>query len=176
MASGIYKRKPFSEKHKLAISLSMMGHKISLETRRKIGLANSIALKGRIIPEEVKRKMSKNSAKFWLGKKLIHMLKDKNPKWIKDRSLIKKQEERNNPNDKQWKYAVYKRDNFKCRIENKDCGGRIEAHHILSWRNYPELRYEINNGVTLCHAHHPKKRAEEKQLIPYFMGLVETKV
>ena len=96
--------------------------------------------------------------------------------WIKDRTKIKKQEERNNPNDKQWKRAVWLRDNFKCKIANKDCKGRIEAHHVLVWRDYPELRYEINNGITLCHAHHPRKRAEEKQLVPYFMGLVESKV
>jgi len=94
------------------------------------------------------------------------------PSWIKDRTKIKKQDERNNPNDKQWKYAVYKRDNFKCKIADKNCKGRIEAHHILSWRDYPELRFNINNGITLCLAHHPRKRAEEKRLSPYFMELV----
>lgn len=97
---------------------------------------------------------------------------EKHQNWIKDRTLIKKQEERNNPNDKQWKYAVYKRDNFRCKIANPDCNGRIEAHHILGWSLYPELRYEINNGITLCHAHHPRKRAEEKRLVPVFQGLM----
>lgn len=58
------------------------------------------------------------------------------------------------------------------KINNKDCEGKLEAHHILSWKDYPELRYDINNGITLCHAHHPKKRAEEKRLSPYFMELV----
>ena len=29
-----------------------------------------------------------------------------------------------------------------------------------------------NNGITLCFAHHPRKRAEEKRLSPYFMELV----
>lgn len=99
-------------------------------------------------------------------------VRELHPQWIEDRTQIKKQEERNNPNDKQWKYAVYKRDNFKCKIGNSDCNGRIEAHHILSWRDYPELRFNINNGITLCLAHHPRKRAEEKRLSPYFMELV----
>ena len=97
---------------------------------------------------------------------------ENNPRWIKDRTKIKKQEERNSPNDKQWKYAVYKRDNFKCRINNQDCKGRMEAHHILSWTVFPELRFVLNNGITLCHAHHPRKRAEEKQLISVFTNMV----
>ena len=36
----------------------------------------------------------------------------------------------------------------------------------------PELRYQVNNGITLCQAHHPLKRAEEKRLIPFFNGLL----
>ena len=47
-----------------------------------------------------------------------------------------------------------------------------EAHHILAWRSYPELRYEINNGITLCHAHHPRGEAKEKRLVPRLQGLV----
>ena len=43
---------------------------------------------------------------------------------------------------------------------------------VLSWLKYLELRYNINNGITLCQAHHPKKRAEEKRLIPFFQELV----
>ena len=71
-----------------------------------------------------------------------------------------------------WRADVYKRDNFKCRISNENCGGKIEAHHILSFTKYPELRYEINNGITLCQAHHPRKRAEEIRLAPVFQGMV----
>ena len=72
-------------------------------------------------------------------------------------------------------YRVWLRDNFKCKIADQNCKGRIEAHHILGWTAYPELRYQLNNGITLCHAHHPRKRAEEKRLIPTFnelLGLV----
>lgn len=71
-----------------------------------------------------------------------------------------------------WRKFVFTRDGFKCKISNRDCAGQLEAHHILPWRDFVELRYEINNGITLCHAHHPRKRAEEKRLSPYFQGLV----
>jgi hypothetical protein len=106
------------------------------------------------------------------GKKRPEMTGEKHHFWIKDRTKIKKQHERNNPNDKQWKYAVYKRDNFKCRLLDNHCNGRMEAHHIFSWKDYPELRCNINNGITLCHYHHPRKRVDEKRMIPIFQELL----
>ena len=72
----------------------------------------------------------------------------------------------------EWRMSVYKRDNFKCKMSNEDCSGKIEAHHILSFTKFPELRYEINNGITLCQAHHPRKRAEEARLAPVFQDMV----
>jgi len=45
------------------------------------------------------------------------------------------------------------------------------AHHILPWRDYPEERYNINNGITLCQYHHPRKREDEQMLIPTLQGL-----
>ena len=67
---------------------------------------------------------------------------------------------------------VKKRDNWKCKIDNLDCEGRLESHHILSWKDYPELRYDINNGICLCKKHHPKKRNEEINLILTFQQII----
>jgi len=94
------------------------------------------------------------------------------PNYIVDRSLLKLDDRRNDSSYKEWRKEVWLRDNFKCRIADDKCNGRIEAHHILAWSEHPELRYQINNGITLCHAHHPRKRAEEKRLIPTFQELV----
>ena len=77
-----------------------------------------------------------------------------------------------NPEYRVWRKGVFARDKFKCRIEDKNCKGMLQAHHILRWADYPELRYQTNNGITLCQAHHPRKRAEEKRLEPLFKGLV----
>lgn len=96
----------------------------------------------------------------------------KHPNWIADRSLLLKKQERNDSAYKEWRMSVWKRDEFKCRVMSHECRGRLEAHHILSWSEHPELRYNINNGITLCHAHHPRRRAEEKRLVPFFMDLV----
>jgi hypothetical protein len=143
--------KKHKEITKEKISLAHKGKKLSEKTREKI----SEALKGR-----------KPKNHVW-GRK-----GEENPLWIKDRSLIKRQIERNNTRYKEWRNRIFIRDKYKCRIDNHDCNGKIIAHHILSWKDFPELRYNINNGITLCQAHHPKRRAEEKQLIPFFNGLV----
>ena len=58
----------------------------------------------------------------------------------------------------EWTEAVKKRDNFTCqhcRKENLQ-GKACHAHHIKSWDNFPELRYVLNNGVTLCCSCHSK--------------------
>jgi len=51
-----------------------------------------------------------------------------------------------------WKECVMDRDNYMCIC----CGSNVgpEVHHILSFNDYPLLRYETTNGITLCHNHH----------------------
>ena len=96
------------------------------------------------------------------------------PRWIEDRTKIVGRHNRpfHDSDYKQWMLSVKNRDSWRCRIANQDCDDRLEVHHILPWREFVELRYEINNGITLCHAHHPRNRAEEKRLILNFQGLV----
>lgn len=56
---------------------------------------------------------------------------------------------------KEWRLKVFTRDGFKC----QSCGsvGRnLEAHHIKEVCDYPELIYDVNNGITLCHECHKK--------------------
>lgn len=48
-----------------------------------------------------------------------------------------------------WRTAVYMRDDYTCQICNIK-GGNLQADHIKPWSLYPELRYAIDNGRTLC--------------------------
>lgn len=110
--------------------------------------------------------------KKWKDKMRIVMTGSKNHRWLSDRSKIVNQDERNSYKYIKWREKVLLRDKNKCRINNHDCVDGLQVHHILSWREYPELHYKVNNGITLCRAHHPRVRAEEKRLIPTFMELV----
>lgn len=56
---------------------------------------------------------------------------------------------------KNWRKAVYERDKYTCRICGSQ-GGRLNADHIKPWSLYPDLRYDIENGRTLCVACHRK--------------------
>lgn len=54
---------------------------------------------------------------------------------------------------KQWRSAVFLKDNFTCQICDQ-YSGHIHADHIKTWAEYPELRYDLNNGRTVCRACH----------------------
>ena len=137
---------------------------------------------GRKHDEETKKKMSENrkgnnnligykQTEEHRKKRIDAISGSNNYKWsggIKNRDVHSLFE----PRYKEWRTKVFERDHWKCKISNINCKGRLEAHHILTWKDYPELRYEINNGITLCHAHHPRKRDEVAKLSPFFMELV----
>jgi len=56
---------------------------------------------------------------------------------------------RNSTQYKEWRLQVFGRDNFTCQhCENR--GVYLIAHHIKSFALFPELRFDINNGITYC--------------------------
>lgn len=54
---------------------------------------------------------------------------------------------------KEWRLKVFARDNFKCQLCG-NTGRNLEAHHIKEVCNNPNLIFDVDNGVTLCHECH----------------------
>ncbi len=52
--------------------------------------------------------------------------------------------------DKVFRLSVFERDKFTCQKCGDNRGGNLEAHHILNHWKYKNLRYDVNNGITLC--------------------------
>jgi 5-methylcytosine-specific restriction endonuclease McrA len=73
------------------------------------------------------------------------------------RTSFRKENARSTPNElarksleyKNWRIAVFTRDNFTCQ-NCEQIGNKLEAHHIHSFAKHKELRFDANNGITLC--------------------------
>jgi len=52
-----------------------------------------------------------------------------------------------------WRKSCFERDNFICQ-KTKISGGDLEVHHINNFSDFPELRFAIDNGVTLSKKSH----------------------
>lgn len=61
---------------------------------------------------------------------------------------------------REWRRNVFSRDKFtcqKCGAHNFKGNGEtvlLEAHHIKNWKDNPDDRYDVDNGITLCNPCH----------------------
>lgn len=154
------KRKPFSDEWKKNISLSQIGkprpgsgfkkgHKTNLgkkwteESRKKL----SETRKGMKLSQETRAKMSAAARKkvesgnhhLWQG--------GITPINVKIRHSFEY---------KLWREAVFKRDKYTCIWCGDNKGGNLNADHIKPFAYFPELRFAIDNGRTLCIPCHKK--------------------
>lgn len=64
---------------------------------------------------------------------------------------------------RKWRDSVFRRDKYTCQHCGFDKGGIIEAHHIKPYYEYPELRYNVDNGITLCRNCHILIHTKDKE-------------
>ena len=162
------KHGPMSEETKRKISLSSKGRKLSENHRKKI----SEALTGKHFNKNYCRVHSKE----WHRKVgLAHRGMKRPPRsieWRRKISNVNKLRIANGTHNfwkggltkkntlircsieyKLWRQSVFKRDNYTCVW----CGKRdktIQADHIKPFSSYPELRFVVENGRTLCRPCH----------------------
>lgn len=156
-----WKGKKLSEEHKINVSKALVGIKHTEEARLK----QSSAQKGRKLSEETKRKISEahkgkpmsiqarnNMSLATKGKPRPHMAGANNWNWKGGITPLRKKLYFSKEY-KLWRTAVFQRDNYIC-VWCGQVGGYLEADHIKPWCDYPELRFAIDNGRTLCQPCH----------------------
>lgn len=120
--------------HQAKLSEAQRGRPKSAETRAKI----SASLTGRSgTPHEQPAKDAISSAQ--------------RARWAGLRSAVS----RSSTEYKAWRASVLRRDNGTC----QECGARnviMHAHHIKPFNDYPDMRYDVSNGVTMCASCHVK--------------------
>lgn len=137
MPSGIYKRtKKFTW---------------NSESKKKISLARKGRIpwnkgkSGFVVSDETKKKISQKMKGMPSNNPFPK--KEKHHNWKGGITPINKMI-RESKEYKLWREAVFTRDNYTCIW----CGfkGYIEADHIKPFAYFPELRFAIDNGRTLC--------------------------
>lgn len=147
------KGKVLSDEIKKKLSVAHLGQKSpmkgkthSKETRAKIALAGigrKNTSKGKTRSEQVRIKMRKPH---------LSNRGEKNHNWKGGITSIN-HKLRTSPDMVAWRKACFERDNYMCQ-KTKISGGRLVVHHINNFADFPELRFAIDNGITLSDLAH----------------------
>jgi len=119
------------------------GHEVSDEWReisRHANLGNKHHL-GHLHSDETKQKISMSKRGKTMG--------ENNPNWKGGTYGTERHQAMGRIDYSLWRTAVFMRDDYTCQTCNER-GGELNADHIKPWSLYPELRYAIDNGRTLC--------------------------
>lgn len=110
----------------------------------------SLAHRGQIPWNKNKKGLQKG---YWAGKKRPNLSGIKSHLWRGGITPLNKTL-RQSLEYKLWRAKVFERDNWTCqmcgRISRANAPLIIQADHIKPFAFYPELRFELSNGRTLC--------------------------
>lgn len=145
--SLIHKGRKCSEETKKKISIKNKGKKRSKEMRERISMAHIGLIpwsKGKKFSDEYKKKLSDSHIGKQRGEKSPSWKGGITPEIRKIRASIEYE---------LWRNSVFARDGYICQKYGTK-GGKLHAHHILNFAQFPELRFAIDNGITLSEKAH----------------------
>jgi len=99
-------------------------------TGKKIGLGKGHSIEWRLLMSE---KLSGDKCHLWKGG-----------------VTAENERIRKSARYKIWRESVYKRDDYTCQICSRRGGITLNSDHIKPFAFFPELRFELDNGRTLC--------------------------
>lgn len=120
------------------------GQHLSDETKKKLSEIN----KGEKNPFYGKKHTKKSCEKIAKANKGKGLGKD-NSNWNSNLTEEERSLNRHGCRNKDWSKKVRKKDNYICQC----CGvsdTTMEAHHMENFHNNPNLRLDVNNGITFC--------------------------
>jgi len=152
--SAAKKGKTLTEEWKANIGRAHRGMKRSAESRRRMSEAN----KGQVQkPEAIAAMRAKlTGRKVSEAERLLRSARAKrgvdHPRW---RGGVSSENSRlrHSIESRIWRDAVFARDDHTCQHCHKR-GGELNAHHIKSFSEHQELRFDVSNGITLCEPCH----------------------
>lgn len=149
----IAKRPPASAEHRKNISNALKGRVFTPEWREKISQSG----KGKhSISDELRIKLTEGSKKRrGIMPKNLSSLHGANHWCWKGGITPEHRMIRASAKYRDWRKAVFERDDYTC----QKCGirgGILNADHIKLFSAFPELRFELSNGRTLCVGCHRK--------------------
>ena len=109
----------------------------------------NLGISGYSIKYPLKRKPKKKLSQKHRKNIKANVLKGKeHPKW-KGGIYPENEKIRHSTEYKEWRIKIFERDDYTCqKCERVGC--ELNADHIKSFALFPELRFEISNGRTLC--------------------------
>lgn len=126
--------------------------------------------------QELRERALTNIAKYpqghWFGKKRPDLTGANHPAWNGGVNTTERRKDMQSMEYRFWRKSVFKRDNYTCVL--CQATGYVEADHIKQYALYPELRYELSNGRTLCKPCHKKQPVQWRGLRKKDQALLTT--